>query len=275
MTRVRATTTGQLRYLASHSHRLFIPATALYRTGSSIRDRNGEADRLPIRDGMHIRAAHHIPVAAKATLGVAADPLSPVGRLLIPPACWTLAAGSPFAAGEALDADAARLLLEIPDVFAVLPLAHPLVMMPSGGTVPHPMRVTDKEGADLLLLAEGNHFPGALMPQVADLALNAAALLLARGLQFAPPLRTSLTARPLLRQLPKQHVLPAFEGADTAPGDEDRLPGVGADRRLMNLPQIHRRAHGSWIAHRADDRDREMQFIAILPDQLATTYRLG
>ncbi len=195
---------------------------------------------------MHIHTARHIPVAHKATLRVATDPFSPARRLLRPPACWTLAAGSPFAAREALDADAARFLLEIADIFTVLPLAHPLVVMASRGTVPHPMRVADKEGAYLLLLAEGNHSPGALVPQIADLALNAAALLLASGLQLPPALRTRCTARPLPGQLPEQHILPAFEGADPSSGDEDRLPGGGTDGRLMNLPQVYGSLDCSW-----------------------------
>src|SRR6266446_7033101 len=103
---------------------------------------------------MHVHAPHDISVAHKATAPT--GPVAPF-RLLLPVTAWTAAAGSSLTAAEAHDADPFTLLLEVPLIRAVLPLAHTLVMMASLALAAHPMRITHVERLHLCGTAEVHH----------------------------------------------------------------------------------------------------------------------
>ena len=113
-----------------HRPRLFIPRTDPQGTGPLIRDVSGNIDVPAKGERMHVHAAHHIPVPHKrAPRTVTAPDTSP--DFLFPPTDWTPARCSPLRAGEALDVGECGFIGQIGDVFAILPLAHPLVMMAS------------------------------------------------------------------------------------------------------------------------------------------------
>ncbi len=134
---------------------------------------------------MHVDAAHHIPMPSEVALPMATHPLSASGPL-VAPACRTLARRSPFRASEAHDAGLLALVRQIVDVFAIFPLGHALMMVPSCWAIAHPMGIANVENPDLLGLTEMHDFAGAFVPQVAHLPLDAGTHLPAGSLQLAP-----------------------------------------------------------------------------------------
>src|SRR5215469_2096218 len=102
---------------------------------------------------------------AKRAFGIAATPDAPL-HFLFPPACRTPTRCTPLRAGEALDASQFGLVGQIGHILPIFPLGHALVVMASAVLVPDAVWIADEEGADALLLAERNHPPRALMPQV-------------------------------------------------------------------------------------------------------------
>lgn len=63
---------------------------------------------------------------------------------------------------------------QIVDVFAIFPLGHALMMVPSCWAIAHPMGIANVENTDLLGLTELHNLAGAFVPQVAHLPLDAA-----------------------------------------------------------------------------------------------------
>ena len=127
MARVRATTTCRLH---AHHPRLFTPRTDPQGTGPLIRDVSGNIDAAAKGDRVHVDTAHHIPVPDKRAPRTVTAPDTPPD-FLFPPTDWTPARCSPLRAGEALDVGQFRFVDQIGDIFAILPLAHPLIMMAS------------------------------------------------------------------------------------------------------------------------------------------------
>src|SRR5258708_3826970 len=111
-------------------------------------------------------------MACKPTLGVLAHPVLPT-NLLAALAARTPARGSPFGAGEAQDASLCTLLREVVLVPSVFPLTHALMVMPSARLVAHPMRISNEDRLDPLLLQEADDLARRLVPSVADLPLGA------------------------------------------------------------------------------------------------------
>ena len=122
MARVRATTT---------------PETSR----TEIRDAFGKRHHLTIGDGVHVHRAYDIPVAFKST-GLA-SPVPPFG-LMTMAAYGTPAGRTTFIPGEAHDAVLFRLLLQVIDVLAILPLAHALVVVTPRVLASYPIRITDE-----------------------------------------------------------------------------------------------------------------------------------
>nr|WP_297397172.1 hypothetical protein [Acidiferrobacter sp.] len=66
-----------------------------------------------------------------------------------------------------------RLLLQIIDIPAVLPLAHALVVVTAARLAADAIRVADKEGFDAMGLTEIDHLARALVTQIADTTFGA------------------------------------------------------------------------------------------------------
>src|SRR5713226_7901634 len=118
-------------------------------------------------------------------------------------------------ASEALDAGLCTLVGEIVDVLAIFPLRHTLVVVASSVLLPHPMRVADEQGPNLMLLTEVDHLPRGFMPKLTYPPFYTTAHPVLGTLQFSPAAGVLLTTRLLLGNLPMPHVALAFETADT------------------------------------------------------------
>ncbi len=147
-----------------------------------IRNVSGNVDGLAKGERVHVEAPNHIPVPHKgAPRTVTAPDTTP--DFLLPPTDWTPARCAPLRAGEALDVGEYGFIGQIGSVFAILPLAHALVMMASAPAAPDPMGIADEQMAHPLLLTKGDHRPRALVPQISDLAPLAGAGFTAGSLQ--------------------------------------------------------------------------------------------
>ena len=128
---------------------------------TEIRDAFGKRHHLTIGDGVHVHRAYDIPVAFKST--DFASPVPPFGPVAMA-AYGTPTGGTTFIPGEAHDAVLFRLLLQIIDIPAVLPLAHALVVVTPRVLATDPIGVADEHGFHFMRLAEVHHLTGALMP---------------------------------------------------------------------------------------------------------------
>src|SRR5262249_13977576 len=91
----------------------------------------------------------------------------------------------------------------------------------------------------------------------------------AGGLQLAIASAPLLTVFALAGQLPKCPVVSPFERADTASRDDQRRAGVGRDGGLVNLAQVYRGVGCAEDYFHTMGAKRDVQLIAIAPDQLA------
>ena len=122
---------------------------------------------------------------------------------------------------------------------------HALVVMASPVPLAHPVWIADEEAADPVLLAEGNDFARALVPESTDLPPFAGAHLPPGTLQLAPAPRPLLAAFPFPGELAQGHLVPPFEGADPSAGDHECGTRVGGDGGLVDLPKIDGRLYHS------------------------------
>ena len=160
---------------------------------------------------MHIHTADHVAMPSKST--VPALPHSASG-LMFMPAYRTLAACSSFRASEALDAGLYTFVREIVDIFAILPLRHTLVVIPSLVLLAHVMRVADEERANLFFNTEVKHLARGFVAQVAHAPFDATCHLVLRPLQFLPATGILLTTGLFPGKLPVPHVALALETAN-------------------------------------------------------------
>ena len=181
---------------------------------------------------MHVHAPHNVSVADKATTPTGPIPSS---RLLPPVAPWTVAAGSPLTAAEAHDADLCTLLLEIVFIFAVLPLAHALVVMTPFVLAAHSVRIAHIEHLHLLRLTEVDHPVRALVPQVAHAPGVLAACARPCILQAPPALGAFVTAGLQTSELAQRHVVLPLEAADAASGHDQSLAARGGEGHLVDF----------------------------------------
>ena len=192
---------------------------------------------------MHVHRTYDIPVAFKST-GLA-SPVPPFG-LMTMATYGTPAGRTTFVPGEAWamrptmhDAVLFRLLLQIIDIPAVLPLAHALVVVTPRVLAADPVRVADKEGFDAMGLAEIDHLARALVTQIPDAAILAQGQFRPRPAKLPPAPGAFLAAGALGLNLSELLAVVALQGADAAPGNNQRIPIVGSHSGLMNLAQIH------------------------------------
>ena len=94
---------------------------------------------------MHIDRADQVTVAPKAAL--AAHPISVLGFMFMPTS-GTPATGSSFEVGEARDVSLFGFVADVVDVFAILPVAHALVVMLATILVADPMRIACESPED-------------------------------------------------------------------------------------------------------------------------------
>ncbi len=78
-----------------------------------------------------------------------------------------------FIPGEAHDAVLFRLLLQVIDIPAVLPLAHALIVVTPGVLASYPIRVANEDRLHFMCLAEIHHLASPFMAEVIDAALSA------------------------------------------------------------------------------------------------------
>ena len=126
---------------------------------------------------MHIHRANQITVAPEAAL--AAHPISVLGFMLMPTS-GTPTTSSSFGVGEAQDVSLFGFVREIVDVFAILPLAHALVVVLATILVADPMRITNEERAHLVFNTEVDHLASGLVTQITDAPFMALAVDLVR-----------------------------------------------------------------------------------------------
>ncbi len=148
---------------------------------------------------------------------------------------------SSFVANEAHDAVLFRLLVQGIAIPAVRPLAHALVVVTTTVLAPDAIGVADEKGGDAVLLTEIHHLARALVAEIPDAALLAQGQFRPHPPQCPPTSQALGAAGTLASDLPQLLAMLARQGADTAPGDDQRIPLVGGHGGQMDLAEIDRR----------------------------------
>ena len=220
---------------------------------------------------MHIDTADNVTMASEATF--AACPISSLGLVFVL-AYRTLATCASFRASRALDASLCRFLGEVVDVLAIFPQGHPLVMVTPPVLVAHTMRITNKEGANVVFLAEGDDFASSFVAHITDSALCSSALLVLGPLQSTPSARALLATRLSLPDFSQHLGSLSFERANAATCDDHRLTRVGGNSGQVDFTQVDGCMNLSWCFLSFWHFDAHMQLEAVVPDQAACAAML-
>ena len=140
---------------------------------------------------MHVDCAYDIPVAFEST-GFA-SPVPPFG-LMAMAAYGTPAGRTTLIPGEAHDAVLFRLLLQVIDILAVLPLAHALVVVTTTLFATHSIRITHEYGLYSVVFAKIHYPPGSLVAQIPHFPLTSKRQLGPCFAEFSPAAGTFLAA---------------------------------------------------------------------------------
>jgi hypothetical protein len=135
---------------------------------------------------------------------------------------------------------------QVVHILAVFPQGHTLVMVAPTITVAHPMRIAHEERPDVLLYTEVDHLTSRFMAQVADTTFAPPALLILGVLELLPPSGILLTTSLFPGNLAKLPVPLSLERTNATPGDNQCLPGIGGDRRKMDLSQVYSGMNIAW-----------------------------
>src|SRR5438132_4353067 len=118
-------------------------------------------------------------------------------------------------------------------------LGHAAVVVPATVPITHAVRIADEERADLVLDAEVDDFASGLVAQVAHAPLGPATHLVFRPVQLLPTARVLLAAALLSGELSELSASLPLEGADAAPGDDQRLASAGGHGGQVDLPEVN------------------------------------
>ncbi len=221
---------------------------------------------------MHIDGANEITVATEAAL--AARPRSAPG-LVCMLASGAPATGTSFGAGRARDASVFGLVREVVDIASVFPLRHAAIVMSAAVPVADAVRIADEKRADVVLDAKVNHLSCGLVPQIAHAPLNPLAHLVPGTLELLPAPGVPGTAALLLGKPPELLAPLPLEGADAAPGDDERLARRSRHGSQVDLPEVNGCLHGAGSLLRRHDLDADMQLEAPVPDERTRSSVVG
>ena len=182
----------------------------------------------------------------------------------------TPAGGSSLRPGEARNAHPFQLLFQIAHVATVLPLAHALIVLPSGGPPANAVRVADEHFPHRRRDAQLHHSGRALVCQVAHLSFNSTAVFVAGARQFLPAPAALCAARLQAGDFALPLVLTALQAALAPAGNNQRRPGGGSHRRLVDLTEVD----GGFAGRRRGRLGRylkgDVQLVgSAIPDQFA------
>jgi hypothetical protein len=217
---------------------------------------------------MHIDTANKIAVSCKATRSTC--PISSLGFLFLP-TYRTLATRSSFRASEAQDVSLFGFMGEIVDIFAVFPQSHALIVMSASLLVADTMGITNKELANLLLLAEADDFSCCLVSHVTNTPRCSGSDFILGMLQLLPSARVLLASGLLLSKLAQLFASLTLERPDASTRNNDSLSSVGADGGQVDFAQVYgcmnitRNFFSLWLFN------TNMQFKAIVPNQATGT----
>lgn len=216
---------------------------------------------------MHVDAADKIAMTGETTY--LAGPDTPA-RFVFVTAFRTTAGRPPFRAAEARNAGLPALVSQVIDVAAILPLRHPLVVMATAAPTPDAIRVADVEARNLVVPAEVDDLPRALVTQIPDAPFGSQGIAIAGAAELLPPPGTFDAPGHLCGDGAVHLVQPPLLGANAAAGDDQAFPCTGGDGALVYLSEIDRRL-GASGHRRLDFRpDGDMQLVAdAVPDDLA------
>jgi hypothetical protein len=161
---------------------------------------------------MHIDRADQITMASEAAS--AAHPISLLGFMFMPTS-GTLATGSSFRTGEARDVSLFGFVGQIINVFAILPLGHTLIMMPTIILVTDAMGIADEERANVVLDTEVDDLARGFMPQITDTPFVTLVRFVLGPLQLFPSSGILLAVTLLPAELSQLLIALPLKGTDT------------------------------------------------------------
>src|SRR5258708_24743195 len=219
---------------------------------------------------MHIDTADNVTRACEAAFS--ACPISSLGVVFVL-VYRRLATCASFRASEAHDASLFGFVGEVVDILAVFPQGHPLVVVTARIAVADPMGIANEERSNLMFLAEGDHFAGGFVAQIADTPFCSCLDLVLGSLQLSPSSRMRLASGLLFRQLAKLLGSLSLERPNATACDNHGLPCVGRDGCQVDFTQIDCCVNRSWCFFGFLRLNTDIQLKAIVPDQATGNAR--
>jgi hypothetical protein len=216
---------------------------------------------------MHIDTADNVPMACEATFS--ARPISSLG-LVFMPTCRTLATCASFGASEAHDVGLFGFMREVVDILAILPQGHPLVVVTTRMAVTDAMRIPNEERANILFLAEVDHFAGSFVTQITNAAFCSCLDLVLGSLQLSPSSRVFFASRLLFSKLAKLLGSLPLERADATTCHDQGLSRVRRDSCQVDFTQVNRCMNQSWCFFGFMRLNTDMQLKAVVPNKTAS-----
>jgi len=219
-------------------------------------------------DLVHIDTANNIAMSNKATSF--ACPISSLG-LLSMPTDRTLATCSSFGASEARDVSLFGFVSEVVDILAIFPQGHPLVVVTTAISIADTVGITDKERANVVFLAEVDHFAGGFVSHITNAPFCSSALLVLGSLQPLPSVRVFLALGLLFCHFAKLFRSLLFERSDTTTRNDHGLSCVCRNGCQMDFTQINRCVNRSRGFFSLRSLNTDVKLKAVVPDQATGT----
>ena len=141
------------------------------------------------------------------------------------------------------------------------------VVVPPAIAIAHAVRIADEEGAYSVLDTEVDDLPRGFMAQITDTPLGHSGRPCSSLAAASSSVENVSCSGLLFGELPELLAALTLEGADAAPGDDQRLARVGGDGGEVDFPQVNGRLDRPGSLFRLRDFEADVQLKATVPDQ--------
>lgn len=203
-----------------------------------------------------------------------AGPL-PIARLVLLSTRRTPAADSSLGAGEARQVSPFPFVRQILKIFAIFPQSQTLVLVPPVVVIAYPVRIANTKRSNLFLHTQAHDFSCRCVTHIPN-ALRSTTTWLVLGIrQFIPTFRVFGAMALLFCPFAALLMTWSFDGTNTAPGNNQRFPGLCRHCRKMDFSQVSRRMSSAGSLFSLRGFSPRLPFKAVLPHKEGYKPRLS